>query len=154
MLMSWKVESLNDYAGATIRIANGLVEVAHALVSSAQDVRDAPWHGPAADKAQSAMHTIYENVRGLAAVHGRIAQTVYEIALVVSTAQHRFDAVVNKGGWEFSDLWGGDDDDARRFMSDVNRELAAAIGRVPDMYVMELPGLIPENDRDTYTLAW
>ena len=45
-----------------------------------------------------------------------------ECAQVLSTARSRFDLVVIKGGWEFSDLWHGDDEDAGHFMADVNRQ--------------------------------
>ncbi|MEU4230854.1 hypothetical protein AB0F17_41745 [Nonomuraea sp. NPDC026600] len=154
MLMSWKPNALTDYATATTAIANGLVEVAHGIVFRAQEIRDAPWHGPAADKAQGALQSIFETVRGLASVHGDMGLRTTECAEILISAQHRFDAVVNKGGWEISDLWGGDDKDAAEFLTGVNRQLGDVMRRLPGAAQLGLPGLIPEPDRATYSLAW
>lgn len=154
MLMSWKVDAVADYATATVNIANGLVEVAHAFVFRAQEIRDAPWRGPAADKAQKTLKQIFESVRGLAAVHGEVGLRTNECAEILRSAQHRFDGVVNKGGWEFSDLWNGDDGDAREFLTNVNRQLGDVMGRLPERALIDLPGLIPEGERDVYSLAW
>ncbi|MEU7861283.1 hypothetical protein [Nonomuraea sp. NPDC049141] len=154
MLMSWKPNLLTDYASATTAIANGLVEVAHGIVFRAQEIRDAPWHGPAADKAQEALKSIYETVRGLASVHGDMGLRTTECAEILISAQHRFDAVVNKGGWELSDLWSGDDKDAAEFMTGVNRQLGDVMRQLPGAAQLGLPGLIPESERAIYSLAW
>jgi len=152
MLMSWKPEHLTDLSDISTRIANGLTEVSHELVYRAQEIRDAPWRGPAADTAQQSLRSIYENVRGLASTHGHVALRATECAQILGTAQARFDQVVNKGGWEFSDLWHGDDDDARRFLGDVHRQWADTLERLPEAATIALPGLIPESDRDVYPL--
>ncbi|WP_329424643.1 hypothetical protein OG339_30050 [Streptosporangium sp. NBC_01495] len=152
MLMSCKPEALSGHANGTTDIANGLTEAAHALMYRAQEIRDAPWVGADADKAQEALRSIYENIRGLAAVHGQVARGTEECAQVLRTAQSRFDHVVNKGGWEISDIWNGDDKDARAFMAEVQRQLGDALRRMPQEANIRLPGLIPEHDRDVYSM--
>ncbi|MER5327115.1 WXG100 family type VII secretion target [Streptosporangium roseum] len=152
-LMSWKPEGLTSFANTVTGIANGLVEVAHGLMSRAQEMRDAPWRGAAADHAQQSLRQIYENVRGLAATHGQVAQGLTAAAEIITTAQSRFDVVVNKGGWEFSDLWHGDDEDARHFLKGVGQQLADVLRQMPQTARIHLPGLIPEAERATYSLA-
>lgn len=152
-LMSWKPEGLTSYASTVTGIANGLVEVAHGLMSRAQEMRDAPWRGAAADHAQQSIRQIYENVRGLAATHGQVAHGLTAAAEIITTAQSRFDAVVNKGGWEFSDLWNGDDEDARHFFKGVGQQLADVLRQMPQSARIDLPGLIPEAKRETYSLV-
>jgi hypothetical protein len=61
--------------------------------------------------------------------------------------------VVNKGGWEFSDLWHGDDEDARNFLKGVGRQLADVLRQMPQTARIDLPGLIPEAQRATYSLS-
>ncbi|MGN9780792.1 WXG100 family type VII secretion target [Nonomuraea sp. ZG12] len=152
-LMSWRPEGLTSYASTVTGFADGLVEVTHGLMSRAQEIRDAPWQGPAADHAQQSLRQIYANVRGLAATHGQVAHGLTAAAEIITTAQSRFDLVVNKGGWEFSDLWHGDDEDARNFLKGVGRQLADVLRQMPQTARIDLPGLIPEAQRATYSLS-
>ncbi|WP_327086133.1 WXG100 family type VII secretion target [Nonomuraea sp. NBC_01738] len=146
-IMSWKPGTLTDHAREITVRADRLVEFMHGLMSRAQDMRGAPWRGTAADHAQQTLRQIFETARGLAAVWGQIAQGLTAAAGIVATAQSRFDAVVNKGGWEFSDLWNGDDEDARRFLREVDRQLADVLRQMPQTARIDLPGLIPKEQR-------
>ncbi|WP_285780671.1 hypothetical protein [Microtetraspora sp. NBRC 13810] len=147
-LMAQDPDTLSQCAVALTGVADGLVEVVHRLTYRAQDVRDAPWRGPAADEVQRALQRISLSVRSLAAGYGAVGLLAQECADIVRDAQHGFDVVVNKGGWEVSDVWGGDNDDAREYLGDVNRKLANVIERLRGTEIeISLAGLIPEEAR-------
>jgi hypothetical protein len=52
---------------------DALIELVRALQSRAQDLRDSPWRGGAADNAQTALRWIYGNATALAVVAGGLA---------------------------------------------------------------------------------
>jgi hypothetical protein len=154
LLMSWKPESLHDYADSAANISSAMDVAAQQIKMHAADIRDAPWTGSAADNAQNALKKIYDNVIGLSDVHAKVTARANECARLIGDYQYRF-----KGqDWGFSDLWSDirdkKDPKAVAFLADFDSHLAEIIKALPPNATSALPGLIPEKERSYYEFVW
>ncbi|MGR6912939.1 hypothetical protein ACU635_01630 [[Actinomadura] parvosata] len=138
------------------RMAEALVELANKLQLRAQDLRDAPWHGAAADNAQTALRQIYGNATALAAVTGALAGASRRFAEIVHWCHRNFETMADpdRGGWEeFWDLGGTADSRARSFLAQANDEFMAVYDLVPEQIQENLPGLLVTDESHT-ELKW
>ncbi|AQZ67315.1 unnamed protein product [[Actinomadura] parvosata subsp. kistnae] len=155
------IEALVRYGGVRDphdyeRMAEALVELANKLQLRAQDLRDAPWHGAAADNAQTALRQIYGNATALAAVTGALAGASRRFAEIVDWCRRNFEAMADpdRGGWEeFWDLGGTADSRARSFLAQANDAFMAVYDLVPEQVQESLPGLLVTDESHT-ELKW
>ncbi|WP_214318963.1 WXG100 family type VII secretion target [Nonomuraea sediminis] len=132
-------------ADSYVQAADSLVELAHTVQGRAQDLRDAPWHGAAADKAQTALRQIYASATGLAAVCGKLAAASKGFDEVLTWCRENFERVADpdRGGWdEFWDMGGTPDSRTRDFLSGPNRQLMEIYYAMPKRIQEDLPGLM------------
>ncbi|MET8000733.1 hypothetical protein [Nonomuraea glycinis] len=132
-------------------MANSLVQLANMLTYRAQDLRDSPWHGEAADMAQGALRHIYANVTSLAATAGRLDTAATRFAEITSWCAANFEKVVDpeKGIWD--ELWTIDsaDDRTRKFLTEANDEFLEIDYMMPKCIVEDLPGLLVNDEMTT-----
>ncbi|GLY91471.1 hypothetical protein [Actinoallomurus iriomotensis] len=148
LIMAYKENLLLDYSKMMEGIANELDTVKGKLRTLATDASRA-WHGPAEVKAQQALKKIYEGIGPLVTAYhtmSSLTRTWAEDILV--PAQTRFDHVVTSENW-FTDIFQDDDDEsARRFLKDLDRQLAdKVLKNIPRSVRLDLPGLVRPEDR-------
>lgn len=127
------------------QIAESLVELAHAVWGHSQDLRQSPWHGAAADKAQEALRQIYGNVTCLAAFCGRMGDAIARFKEVTDWCRKNFEqqADPDRGGWdEFWDLGGTADSRTRAFLAEADIEFMKVYEMMPKYLQEDLPGLL------------
>ncbi|MER5317892.1 WXG100 family type VII secretion target [Streptosporangium roseum] len=124
---------------------DALIELVRALQSRAQDLRDSPWRGAAADNAQTALRQIYGNATALAVVAGGLATATSRYAELLDWCRHNFDreADPDRGGLrEFWDFGGTPDSRTRAFLEEPNREFMTLYEGMPKRIAQDLPGLL------------
>ncbi|MET8338606.1 WXG100 family type VII secretion target [Streptosporangium canum] len=124
---------------------DALVELARALQSRAQDLRDSPWRGGAADNAQTALRQIYGNATALAVVAGGLATATSRYAELLDWCRHNFDRGADpdrSDRREFWDFGGTPDSRTRAFLEEPNREFKTVYEDMPKRIEQNLPGLL------------
>ncbi|WP_327108415.1 hypothetical protein [Nonomuraea glycinis] len=130
-------------------MAASLVELANTLPLRAQDLRDAPWHGEAADMAQGALRQIHGNVTSLAATAGTLNAAAERYKEIVYWCSANFEKAVDphRGGWdEFWDLGGTADSRTRSFLGEANNAFTDIYQMMPKRISLDLPGLLVNDD--------
>ncbi|MFI6604786.1 WXG100 family type VII secretion target [Nonomuraea sp. NPDC050536] len=125
--------------------ADSLVELANTLQGRAQDLRDAPWRGAAADNAQTALRQIYASATALASVSGKLAAANRNVEQVFNWCRENFERVADpdRGGWdEFWDFGGTPDSRTRDFLAGPNKQLMEIYDAMPKRIHQDLPGLM------------
>ncbi|MGW0808415.1 hypothetical protein [Nonomuraea sp. NPDC002799] len=126
-------------------MADSLVELANTLRLRAQDLRDAPWRGAAADVAQSALRQIYANVTALAAIVGSMSAARVRFLEVVAWCRQNFEQMADphrSDRHEFWDFGGTPNSRARDFLKDANEKFFEAFDMMPKEIKEDLPGLM------------
>ncbi|UBU13911.1 hypothetical protein [Nonomuraea gerenzanensis] len=137
-------------------MAEELVGLANGVRLRAQDLRDSPWRGGAADNAQTALRQIYGNVTALAAATGALGAASRRFAEVIDWCHRNFQAMADpdRGGWEeFWDLGGTADSRARDFLTQANNEFVTVYDLLPAQIQENLPGLLVTDESHT-RLKW
>ncbi|MFF3437465.1 WXG100 family type VII secretion target [Streptosporangium sp. NPDC002721] len=153
LLMSGDEHSIREYSRVVKSVADDLEGLQERMRAHANDV-SRHWAGPAAERAQRALKTIYQAVTPLAEAHhslGALARTCADV--VVAPAKARFDHAVAGENW-LTDIFQDDDDrSARDFLRAVDQRFRdEVLARFPRHVRIDLPGLIPAEDRLTYLL--
>jgi hypothetical protein len=133
-------------------MAGALVELARSLQGRAYDLRDAPWYGEAADKAQTALRQVYGNATALAAVAGTMHTASARFTEIADWARANFETVVDpdRGAWhEFWDFDGTADARARSFLTQANNEFLDVYDMMPKRIEESLPGLLVTDEMAT-----
>ncbi|WP_336206101.1 hypothetical protein [Nonomuraea sp. LPB2021202275-12-8] len=129
------------------QIAGDLTELANSLRSGAQDLRDAPWHGGAADNAQGALRQIYANTTALAAACGGLGAASRRFKEVADWCRRSFqemeDLDLERSGaggiWGPSSIVNGW---TRNLLTEANNEFLDVYGMMPKRLKEDLPGLL------------
>jgi hypothetical protein len=127
------------------QMAESLVTLANTILLRAQDLRDSPWHGEAADVAQSALRRIYANATALAAVVGNLHATSRRFVEIANWCRSNFEQMVDpdRGGWdEFWDRDGSADSRTRSFLEQAKNEFLDVYRLMPERIKEDLPGLL------------
>ncbi len=130
-------------------MAGSLVELAHTLSGRAQDLRDSPWYGEAADRAQTALRQIYANVTALAATAGSLNAATTRYKEVTSWCLANFEQVVDPHRGDWDELWdfgGSADSRTRSFLAEANNELLDVHRLMPKRIKEDLPGLLVNDE--------
>ncbi|MFI7449341.1 hypothetical protein ACIBQX_17730 [Nonomuraea sp. NPDC049714] len=133
-------------------MAGALAELAKSLESRARDLRDAPWSGEAADKAQTALRQIYGNATALAAVAGNMYTVSARFAEIIDWTRANFETVVDPDRGAFNEFWGFDgtaDTRARSFLARANDEFLDVYRMMPKRIEENLPGLLVTDENLT-----
>ncbi|WP_043630940.1 hypothetical protein [Nonomuraea candida] len=131
------------------QMADALVELANTLQLRAQDLRDSPWYGDAADNAQEALRQIYGNVTALAASAGALSSAAGRFAEIIEWCRANFETMVDpdRSGWdEFWDLGGTANSRARGFLAQANDEFLNVYDMLPKRIQENLPGLLVTDE--------
>ncbi|MEV4569140.1 hypothetical protein AB0K12_35665 [Nonomuraea sp. NPDC049419] len=150
----WSVSTLPSAAGAAGmifgRMPEPLVDVANLLLRRAQDLRDAPWYGAAADRAQGVLRQIYANATALAAVSGRLDAAARSFVEISDWCRKNFERVADPDRGvlhETFDFGGTPDSRARDFLARANSAYMEVYDSMPKRIAEDLPGL-QVTDRD------
>ncbi|MEV4570734.1 hypothetical protein AB0K12_43880 [Nonomuraea sp. NPDC049419] len=138
------------------QMAESLVDLAHMLRLRAQDLRDSPWRGEAAVKAQWALRQTYGSVTALAAVNGALTRASSRFLEVITWCAQNFEAMADpdRSGWdEFWDFGGTADSRARDFLAQANKAFMEVYELMPKRIEENLPGLLV-NDQNHLELKW
>jgi hypothetical protein len=138
------------------QMADSLVELANNLQLRAQDLRDSPWRGAAADNAQTALRQVYGNVTALAASTGALGNATSRFAEVIDWCRKNFETMADpdRSGWdEFWDFGGTADSRARSFLTQANNEFLTVYEMLPKKIQENLPGLLVTDENYT-KLKW
>ncbi|MGN9785095.1 hypothetical protein ACTMTF_26935 [Nonomuraea sp. ZG12] len=133
-------------------MAGSLVERANTLPRRAQDLRDSPWHGEAADLAQGALRQIYANVTALAATAGSLNAAARRFTEVTSWCSANFEQVVDPHRGDWDELWdfgGSADSRTRSFLAEANNEFLDVYRLLPKRIKQDLPGLLVTDQMAT-----
>jgi hypothetical protein len=133
-------------------MAGSLVERANTLPRRAQDLRDSPWHGEAADLAQGALRQIYANVTALAATAGSLNAAARRFTEVTSWCSANFEQVVDPHRGDWDELWdfgGSADSRTRSFLAEANNEFLDVYRLMPKRIKQDLPGLLVTDQMAT-----
>lgn len=136
-----KPELLDDMADA-------LVELAHKVRGHAQDLRDAPWYGEAADKVQGALRKVYGSTTALAATSAHVGTAVRNFQTVARWCQANYERIADpdRGGWsEFWDLGGTPESRTHDFLRRANEEFMKVYEAMPKRIAEDLPGLMVDD---------
>ncbi|GLW11213.1 hypothetical protein Misp01_63410 [Microtetraspora sp. NBRC 13810] len=131
---------------------DALAELSYALVGRAQDLRDAPWIGDAADRAQNALRQIHGNATALAAVAARLDTAATRFKEVAEWCRDNFERAVDpdRSGWdEFWDLGGTPDSRTRSFLAAPNSAFNDIYDNMPKLLTQDLPGLLVTDQKLT-----
>ncbi|WP_049559341.1 hypothetical protein [Nonomuraea sp. SBT364] len=131
------------------QMPESLVELANKLMGRAQDLRDAPWYGEAADMAQTALRQIYANATALAALTAGLNTATLRFEQVAHWCRENFQRLADpdRGGWdEFWDLGGTADSRTGSFLAKANEELFDVYRLMPKRIKQDLPGLMVTDE--------
>jgi hypothetical protein len=126
-------------------MADSLIDLARTLEGRARDLRDSPWYGEAADKAQTALRQIYGNATALAAIAGQLDTAHIRVKEIVDWAGATFEKVAapDRGAWdEFWDFDGTKDSRTREVLAQANNALLDVYRMMPKRIKEDLPGLL------------
>jgi hypothetical protein len=133
-------------------MAGALVELAKSLESRARDLRDAPWSGEAADKAQTALRQVYGNATALAALADNMYAVSVRFAEIIDWTRANFETVVDPDRGTFHEFWdldGTADTRARRLLARANDEFLDIYRMMPRRIEENLPGLLVTDENLT-----
>ncbi|MGW0801695.1 hypothetical protein [Nonomuraea sp. NPDC002799] len=131
------------------QMADSVVEVTHTLLLRAQDLRDAPWRGAAADVAQSALRQIYANATALAATVGSLDAATFRFQQIADWCYKNFDKAADPNRSDWDDYWdGGDTADGRaqKFLEQANQKFFEVRDMMPKQIKEDLPGLMVTDE--------
>ncbi|MGW0801700.1 hypothetical protein [Nonomuraea sp. NPDC002799] len=126
-------------------MADSLVELANTVQLRAQDLRDAPWRGEAADIAQSALRQIYANATALAAIVGGLIGARARFKEITDWCYQNFEQMADPDRSDMDDLLdAGDTADSRTrsFLEQANKEFFGVRDMMPKQIKEDLPGLM------------
>jgi hypothetical protein len=135
----------NGDQGFYEQMADSLVELANTLQLRAQDLRDSPWRGEAADNGQAALRQIYGNATALAALVGNLSAARSRFWEITDWCYKNFEQMADpdRSGWnEFWDLGGTADSRTRSFLAQANNEFLDVYRMMPKQIKEDLPGLL------------
>ncbi|MGW0808417.1 hypothetical protein [Nonomuraea sp. NPDC002799] len=119
-----------------------LVELARTLLLRAQDLRDAPWRGAAADVAQNALRQIYANANALAATVGSLFRAAVRFVEVIDWCRWNFQQLVQGGAMMLAATGDTLDGRARSLLEEANEKFYGVYDLMPKRIVQNLPGLM------------